>query len=283
MRATSAMLVAAAICGELMLGPAKPANALPLNWEGTYTAVMGDFPDKTIEGGGVATINASNGVVGVGVETLRLAASRGNVMGTTTLPVDPDVDGLSGIRLDVSLGTGSFANVESAANSIAPLTRKTLPVYGIARFCFLSLDCSHFVDVPLQQGPDTGIGVGGQLFAEKGAVRISIEAAPWTLKTVTVTDHVLTGGGVNVTVATLMGRGFIHDPASNSTAEAQPSGVVQLVTPAQITTNLAFGTNEKIGWISVLKVHFVPEPGALLSLAAGVAGLVVLARTRRRR
>jgi hypothetical protein len=278
MRIASAVLRAALLAAGL--GLAGPAGALPLNWSGTYTAVMGDFPEEALEGGGVATIDSSDGVLANGLGTLRLAAERGNVTGEATIAVDPGAEGIAGIRLEVSLGTGSFADVNAAASSTMPLTRKTLPIHGLARLCLFSVDCSNFVPLPLQQGPNTGIGVGGQIFVSVGAIRISVEAAPWTLKTVTVTDHVFTVGGQNTSFVTVMRKGFIHDPASNSVAEDQPSGVVQLVTPAQITTNLAFGTNQKLGWISVLKVHFIPEPGALLSLLSGVVGLGLLARHR---
>jgi hypothetical protein len=45
-------------------------------------------------------------------------------------------------------------------------------------------------------------------------------------------------------------------------------------------TNLTSGSNAKIALFGFLNVHFVPEPGMLLLLGSGVAGLVLLGRHR---
>jgi len=79
-------------------------------------------------------------------------------------------------------------------------------------------------------------------------------------------------------------NGFAHDPSSTTTNTAQPSGVVQLISPMQIVTNLTSGSNAKISQFSTpLRIHFIPEPGTLLLLGAGVAGLAPLGRERMRR
>lgn len=271
-----------ALLGPALLGLALagPAGSAPLNWAGTATSLIGDFPEAITTGGGVATVNSSNGIVPAGIVTLRLAEGRGNLHGKNTIPIDSSTNGLSQIVLETTHETGTFASIDLAANSLATLYLSKLPIRGMARVCILSVDCSFHVDVPLEQGPDTAIGVGGVFFVSQGAIRISVQAAPWSVKTVTVTDQVLTVGGENTTFVTFTARGFIHDPLSFSTVEAQPSGVVQLVTPTQIATNLAFGTNAQIGWIAVLKVHFIPEPGLLLSLGTAIAGLALLGRSR---
>jgi hypothetical protein len=74
--------------------------------------------------------------------------------------------------------------------------------------------------------------------------------------------------------------GFAHGPASGTTSTAQPSGVVQLVTPSQVRTNLSLGTNVKVSVLTELLIHFVPEPGLLLLLGSGVFGLALLGRSR---
>jgi hypothetical protein len=63
----------------------------------------------------------------------------------------------------------------------------------------------------------------------------------------------------------------------------QPSGVVQLVTPMQVWTNLPTGSNAKLSLFGYLGIHFIPEPGMLLLLGSGVAGLVLLGRHRMRK
>jgi hypothetical protein len=75
-------------------------------------------------------------------------------------------------------------------------------------------------------------------------------------------------------------KGWAHAPVSTTTSTAQPGGVVQLVTPNQIVTNSAL--NEKIGSFGILAIRFIPEPGLLLLLGSGVAGLVLLGRSRMR-
>jgi hypothetical protein len=127
------------------------------------------------------------------------------------------------------------------------------------------------------------VGVGGLLFVGNGVVRISIEAAPWTVKTATVLDEITTTGKANQTTVPVTLKGFAHGPISLTTSTANPSGVVQLVTPAQVTTNLPFGSNSKVGAGNALRIHFIPEPGLLLLIGSGVVGLALLGRSRLRK
>jgi hypothetical protein len=54
--------------------------------------------------------------------------------------------------------------------------------------------------------------------------------------------------------------------------------VVQLISPMQIVTNLTSGSNAKLSLFSTLRIHFIPEPGMLILLDVGVAGLVLMGR-----
>jgi hypothetical protein len=74
--------------------------------------------------------------------------------------------------------------------------------------------------------------------------------------------------------------GFAHGPASGTTSTAQPSGVLQVVTPNQVRTNLALGSNVKVSILGELLIHFIPEPGALLLLGSAMIGLVLIGRSR---
>jgi hypothetical protein len=51
----------------------------------------------------------------------------------------------------------------------------------------------------------------------------------------------------------------------------------------QVVTNLTNGSNQKIALFGFLHIHFIPEPGMLLLLGSGVAGLVLLGRHRMRK
>jgi hypothetical protein len=155
------------------------------------------------------------------------------------------------------------------------------------RLCLVTTDCVDFLDLVLTQQTTNGtigVGIGGLLtIGGDSPIKISIEAAPWTLKTVTVLDHITTTGKQNQTFTPVTWAGFAHGPASMTTNTAQPSGVVQLVSPTQVTTNLPLGSNVKVSSGVVIKVHFVPEPGLLLLLGSGVAGLALLGRARLRK
>jgi hypothetical protein len=59
-------------------------------------------------------------------------------------------------------------------------------------------------------------------------------------------------------------------------------GVVQLVTANQVTTIGVPGNQDISGQITLHRLHFIPEPGLLLLLGSGAAGMLLLgfARTR---
>ena len=129
-----------------------------------------------------------------------------------------------------------------------------------------------------------GVGIGGLLTVGGDTpIKISIQGAPWTIKTATVVDHITTTNKVNQLFVTKKIQGFAHGPASGTTTTASPSGVVQLVSPAQVTTNLPLGSNKKVSSGQILRIHFIPEPGLLLLLGSGVAGLAILGRRRLRK
>ena len=273
------------------LGLAGIAGAAPMQWEGTGVVRLGDFPQGTLTGGGVATINGSGGLGHL--NSLRLSASRGNIKGTLTLPVtDPEVAGnaIAVVLLDnIQGGTGTFAPISGAASSAVGLSQNTLPIRGIARLCLVNTDCTQTLPITLTEPtPGTpgvkGVGVGGLVGAAQafGAIRISLENAPWTIKTVTVIDHQETPNGSTFFTGVTL-KGFVHDPLSSTSGTAAPSGLVQLVTPVQVTTNLPFGSNDKISAGATLVIHFIPEPGLLLLLGSGVAGLALLGHRRMRR
>ena len=60
-------------------------------------------------------------------------------------------------------------------------------------------------------------------------------------------------------------------------------GVIQLIAPSQVKTNLTTGTNDKMAGGQSLLIRFIPEPGLLLLFGAGVAGLALVGRSRMRK
>ena len=285
-------LILLSISVLLALGMAGAASAAPLNWVGTSTLLLGDFPPTDIPGGGVATVNGS-GALGH-LNTLRFAASRGNVATDFTLLVtDPSVE----IKLiqffDVQAGTGTFGPGISGAveSTFSPAGKNlgTLPLGGVVKLCVIDTSCNFSFSLILSTPTavagviGTGlkaVGVGGEIGGGSLIVGVSVQGAPWTVKTVTVIDEITTTIGTNKTFITVTFKGFAHGPNSNTTSTAAPSGVLQLVTPSQVVTTIPTGSNEKVSSGAIFFLHFIPEPGLLLLLGSGVIGLVVLGRTR---
>jgi hypothetical protein len=236
-------------------------------------------------GTGVATVNGSGG--GGHLHTLKLSGPFAKL--NTVIPVtDPIVTagGIVSVRL-TSVGNiasqqgGVFAPISGALqNTLNQLTLNTMPTDGTVRIClFGAPDCGNQLNTDLGQtsaGAFIGGGVGGVItLGGSGAIRISIQGAPWTVKTASVTNRT-NGGGIT----TFRRNGFAHGPASLTSSTAVTSGVIQLVTPSQTVTTGIPGNNDISGNISTIRLHFAPEPGLLLLLGSGAVGVALLGRRR---
>lgn len=299
------------------VGVAGAASARPLNFSGTTRAAIANLPTISVAGGGVATVNGTSTTLPAHLNDLKLAASRGIVTGSATVLVtDPNVagNGIAAIRVHFQPRTGTLAPISGAISAPIGLAQNKLAVGGIAKLCLLSTVCTDFLPLLLTQPttngaryqigtatankltplgtqgkklkvPGTGVrglGIGGLVTVGGfSAIRISLEAAPWTVKTATAIDQTDDNTGAaafhNVTR-----MGFAHGVASGTTSTANVSGVVQIVTPSQVRTNLSLGSSKKVAALAELVVHFIPEPGLLLLIGSGVVGLAVIGRSRMR-
>jgi hypothetical protein len=285
-------LIRLSITAVAVLGLVGSASAAPLNWEGTTILKLGDFPQVVIPGGGVATINDSAGTLPGHLESLRVSASRGNVETSFTQYVtDPETAGnqIAAIQyVGLEGGTGTFQPISGFLASTASTFNGVVPVRGVVKLCLLSTACGLFAAINLTTLPTAnatapiGIGIGGLLTVDLfGFARLSIEAQPWQLKTGTVIDHITTPGNqANQTFIDVTYMGFAHGPVSGTTSTADIGGVVQLVSPTQVRTDLPNGSNQKVGAGQTLFIRFIPEPGMLLLIGSGVAGLALLGRRR---
>jgi hypothetical protein len=272
----------------LAFGVAGTASAVPLNWDGTLILELGTLPAIPATGGGVATVNDSGALGHLG--NMRLKASRGGISSADVhAPItDAAAAPIVSVRVTARLGTGTLGPISGGAQS-SPITNNRLPVAGLAKVCLFSTACGTYLPLQLTQhapGSGTkGVGIGGIItIGGTSPIRISIEAAPWTIKTKTSIDQITTPvGGTVKKFVNRTAKGFAHGPSSNTSSTANPSGVVQLITPMQVVTNLTNGSNAKIALFGFLTVHFIPEPGMLLLLGSGVAGLVLLGRHRMRK
>jgi len=287
MRKLGVMLAAVAM---IAFGLAGTASAAPLQWEGTLLLELGTLPSIPGTGGGVATITDTGGGH---IGDVRLKASRGGVTTSNFAPVtDPGAVPIKGVNVQATMLTGTLGDISGGQGS-TPLAKVTLPVGGLAKVCLgdttcnanLPLDLTQTTGTPNAPGALIGVGIGGLLtIGGKGTIKISIEAAPWTIKEKTSIDQITTPvGGTFQTFVVRKAAGFAHDPSSGTSSTGQPSGVVQLISPMQVRTNLSNGSNQKIALFAKLTVHFIPEPGMLLLLGSGVAGLVLLGRHRMRK
>jgi|GEM_PF-1210361 len=260
------------ILGLLFLAsPTHPASAARMRWEGTLQLDLANYPTVALAGSGVATTSSSGG--GTRLESLRIA---GGITGVGTIPfTDPDTSAtIRSLRISPRLGTGTLGPFWPIAPWPDPqLSRDTLPLRGDLRICLLFPDCQMGRKIPLSQHSGArAVGVGGTLTdGAFGTLRISIEAAPWTVYSTTLRVRTAQGGTVASTRS-----GWIHGPYSSSSSAAATSGALQLVTPLVVRSNAGM----YLPGFTSFTLRFLPEPGFLLLIMAGVVGLLVLGASR---
>ncbi len=264
----------------LVAGIAGQASASNRVWVGTLKLELGTLPSVPITGTGVATVNGTSS--GVHLQDMLID---GAIVGMGSAPVtDPANPTIYNIIVSATLGTGTISGVSGGP----PLAGKTLAILGQSRICLFTAGCATALVIGLNEthtvlsGGEGGIGVGGLLtVGGAGAIRISIEAAPWTIGARGRLDS-QTENGVTFTT-TLNGTGTAHGPLSNPSSTLNISGYLVLISPAQVSTVGIGGANDLVSLFNALTFHFVPEPGMILLLGSGVAGLALLGRRRMRK
>ena len=172
------------------------------------------------------------------------------------------------------LGTGTLTGISGAPPSGA----NTLPLPGFARVCLFWTDCATNLPLYLTlNNGNTGIGVGGA--ADPRRVGLDPDLARGRALDPRDAHRRQSDGGRRLRHAVarrLRARRRIGTDSST----AVTSGVIQLITPTQVTTSGVPGNSIKQALFSTLTLHFIPEPGLLLLLASGVVGLGLLGRGR---
>lgn len=231
----------------LAFGVAGQAQAVNLGFTGSLTiSLVGN--NVSVTGAGTALVNGSGG--GGHINTLNLA---GGTFATSAyvLPItDPAAAPIKGLQVTVSNAPGTFVGATLAG---------PMPLVGVTKVC-LFLPCS--VAISNLAVPLSVVGAGGAAFVT-AAVNLTVVGAPWTTGTVAIGTVTAMGGG------------------APSSATGAASGTVSLVTPVFVSTNIP--ASAVVPVFGILSLHFVPEPGTLVLLGSGIAGLVAFGRSSRNR
>ena len=242
--------------GLLVVG-AGVASANPLDVSGVVGIQLATLSPVTVPSGGAVTVTVNGSLSAGHLSSLDIAANLFQTAGLVVPITDPAVvNTIGGIQVTAMNGAGAFDG-----GSTADLTG-TMPLNGFAKVCLFGA-CSASVQnlaVPLDV-----VGVGGTVYVN-ASVKITVVGSPWTT------------GTINVGTVTQMG--FAHGPATAASSTADVSGRVRLVSPMFVSTSLA-SSFPVVPAFAFLDLHFVPEPGTMLLLGSGIAGLVLFGRGRK--
>jgi len=247
--------------GFIALGAAGQAHAVALGFTGALTIKLATLDPINVTGTGVATVNGANPLghlTGLQFPTSPFATA------ALLIPVtDPAASPIKGVILTAHNGAANFGagggGVGIGNGTPANKFGGQMPIQGFAKVCLFGT-CGSSLNAANLNIPLSVVGVGG--FTQVvGAVNLTVIGAPWTTGTAAVGTITAMGGAA---------------PASNTGAG---SGTVQLVTPIFISTNIA-GASAVVPAFGILSLHFVPEPGTLMLLGSGIAGLVAFGRSR---
>ena len=236
--------------GFIAMGVAGQAHAASFDFTGTIAIQLATLDPVLIGGSGTAIVNGTGGAAGH-LTALQVPASPFSITGLVLPVTDPTVFPIAGVQVSGHNAAGNFAGSGGAGFG------GTMAIIGASKICLFGT-CGAAVSnlsVPL-----TVVGVGGVALVT-GAVNLTVLGAPWTTGTAAIGTAFTQMGGVS--------------PQSNTGA---PSGTVTLVTPIFVSTNI--GASAIVPAFGILTLHFVPEPGTLMLLGSGIAGLVAFGRSR---
>lgn len=244
MRKLLGLVAAAAIA----FGASAPASAAPVPVTGVLNVIVGTLPPISLPIP-AAVVDVTGGTLTV---PAGIAGQTGLFVPVTGFPLNL----ITGIVVTASNGAGSFSGPTAPFTGSGGVSLSgggiggAMPVLGVAQ-----VKGALAINVPL-----SNVGAGGSV----NAGGIVVAGAPWTTGVAMVTT---TGPVMSMFSAT----GTVSGPLG------APGSSITLVTPAHIN---AAGLT-RIAAFAQLTLNFVPEPGTLLLLGAGVVGLAAVGRSRK--
>jgi hypothetical protein len=229
------------------IAASTPAQAGVQAFTGELALQIGGFDPIAVTGAGFASVEAGDGGPDH-LAALSLEASPFAATGLLVPVTDPVAFPIAGVIATAHAGAGQFAGTSGALAGV-------MPVLGVAKVClYAACGSSPIANLSV---PITVVGQGGYS-TDSGPVDVTVIGAPWT-----------TGTAV---VGSTTARGYARGPGGETSTTIAASGSVRLVTPIFISTNI--GAVPVVPAFGFLTLHFVPEPGTLLLVGAGLAGLL---------
>lgn len=291
-------LLGIAVAAAFAIGMAAPANAATVPFTGALYLQIGTLPAIPAPGGGVATINGSGGLGPI--TSLALPAGA-----FATSLVAPVPNAFPIIQIALPTFANGPINLAAGGGCTAGHANVSCPGTGLAGFG--GIQGTAFVGVFSTHGPGStvlpvanlavplAVAGGGSTVTTVGlGIYVKVSGAGWTTGTANV---------YNPTAPNLTHLPYtIHNPLSvflvasssvpygyGSTATFMGSGTTMsgaatdtltLVSPVQIFNT---ATGAFIPSLASITIHLVPEPGTLLLLGSGIAGLALYGRRRMRK